>query len=251
LIDLHCHILPSLDDGVATLDEARQLARTAAAEGVTVIAATPHVRADYPTTVEQMEQGVAEIGADLAEQGIAVEILHGAEIDLTELAGLPTERLQRLTIGQTGRYLLVECPYVGWPLMFPSIVSKLIRDEIVPVIAHPERSLEVQSTPKIIEPLVSAGALIQLTAGSVTGAFGRGPRNTARQMLACGWAHLIASDGHGPSIPRPGLASAAHSLEDEDLARYLTLEVPAAIMAGGELPDRPTRPLRRGSRFRR
>src|SRR5277367_6032368 len=104
VIDLHSHILPGLDDGVATIEEARELARAALAEGVTAIAATPHVREDYPTTPEQMEAGVAALRADFAEQGIALEVLHGGELDLEFLTTLPDEELRRFTIGQTGRY---------------------------------------------------------------------------------------------------------------------------------------------------
>jgi len=102
VIDLHAHILPSLDDGAETLEESRVIARAAAAEGVEAIAATPHVRSDFPTTVEQMEAGVAELRADFDRERIPVQVLHGGEIDLEALRSLDAEMVRRFTLAQTG-----------------------------------------------------------------------------------------------------------------------------------------------------
>ena len=100
VIDLHSHILPGLDDGTRSLEEARDLARQAASDGITAIAATPHVRPDYPTTPEEMEWGVDELRADFEAEGIPVQVLYGAEIDLGLLWQIPREELSRLTIGR-------------------------------------------------------------------------------------------------------------------------------------------------------
>jgi tyrosine-protein phosphatase YwqE len=139
------------------------------ADGVEAIAATPHVRADFPTTPDVMEKGVAQLRADFHREGISLQVLHGGEIDLRLLWAIPPEELARLTIAQTGRYLLLEFPYRSWPLALDSSVSGLVRRGITPLLAHPERNPEVQERPARIEALVEAGALVQVTAASLDG----------------------------------------------------------------------------------
>ena len=102
MIDLHSHILPGLDDGSRTVEDARELARRAAEDGVTAIAATPHVRSDYPTRPEEMERGVSRLREDFLEQGIDVEVLPGGEIDLGMLASLDDDGLRRFTLARRG-----------------------------------------------------------------------------------------------------------------------------------------------------
>jgi len=248
VIDLHSHILPALDDGVATIEEARALGRAAAAEGVTAIAATPHVRADYPTTPEQMEAGVAALRADFAEQAIDIDVLHGGEIDLEMLRSLSVEDVRRFTLAQTGRYLLLEFPYYGWPLSLESTVFELGLEGVVPVLAHPERTAEVQSAPERLRPLVEAGALVQITAASLDGRLGHVSQRTAKELLRLGLAHVVASDAHASTLRRGGLASARESLGDDELSRYLTRSAPSAIAAGQPLPPRPA-PVRKPRRL--
>jgi protein-tyrosine phosphatase len=244
MIDLHAHILPGLDDGVATVEEACELARRAAAEGITAIAATPHVREDYPTTPAQMEAAVRDLRRELRVADIAVDILPGGEIALDSLGLLGQEDLLRFSLAQSGRYLLVEFPYVGWPLALETSLWKVQAAGLVPIIAHPERNREVQERPGLLAPLISAGTLVQITAASLDGRLGPSSQRAAQALLKDGTAHLIASDAHGPAIREPGLADAFAAVGDVALARYLTEEVPAAIVAGDPLPMRPARPAR-------
>jgi protein-tyrosine phosphatase len=245
VIDLHSHILPGLDDGARTLEEARELARQAAADGVTVVAATPHVRADYPTRPEEMEVRVEQVRRDFAEQGIGIDVLHGAEIALDMLDRFETSELRRFSLGQGGRYLVLEFPYQGWPLGLTERVFSLQLDSFVPVIAHPERNSQVQADPARLGAAVRAGALVQLTAASLDGRLGRAPRKAGERLLELGLAHLLASDAHAPEVREAGLGAAARSLRDPRLARYLTVEAPAAMVAGEPVPAPPPR-RRRG-----
>jgi protein-tyrosine phosphatase len=249
VIDLHCHILPGLDDGARTLDDSRDLGRRSAAEGIETIAATPHVRADYPTRPEQMERGVQALRDDFAVQGIHVGVLHGGEIDLELLPKLSGEDLRRFTIAQTGRYLLLEFPYVGWPLGLERAVFDLIAAGMRPILAHPERNRETQARPERLDSVLRIGAVVQLTAASVDGRLGRSSQSAARRLVGLGFVDLIASDAHTPAIRGAGLAAAAAALGDEALAHYLTVDAPAAIVAGEALPDRPARKRRRFTRF--
>jgi protein-tyrosine phosphatase len=241
VIDLHCHILPGVDDGVRSTEEARELAARAAEEGVVAIAATPHVRVDFPTTAERMEEGVDALRADFAAQGIRVDVLHGGEIELARLWEIPRPELMRLSLAQTGRYLLLEFPYRGWPLALDSAIRALRRMAVSPLLAHPERNPEVQDRPERLRSLVEAGALIQITAASLDGRLDRASQHSAHRLLELGFVHVLASDAHGPHIREAGLGAAAATLEDAILARYLTTDAPSAIIAGAPLPPIPAR----------
>lgn len=239
MIDLHSHILPGLDDGVRTLGEACDLAYAAAADGVKVIAATPHVRADHPTTVEMMEVGVARLRAELLAEEIDVQVIHGGEIDLGLLWAVPRDELRRFTLAQTGRYLLLEFPYRGWPPALSSSVAALVDQGITPLLAHPERNPEVQDRPGRIQELVDAGALVQVTAASVDGRLDRAAQSAAERLLELSLVHVLASDAHAPHVREAGMSAAARRIGDDSLARYLTVDVPGAIVVGEPVPDRP------------
>lgn len=240
MIDLHSHILPGLDDGVRTVEDALELARAAAAEGVEAIAATPHVRADYPTTAAQMEQGVAELAAALERAGMALRVLPGGELDLEWLSQLEPDEVRRFTLGGSGRYVLLEFPYAGWPIALLPTIARLGAAGLTPLLAHPERNSSVQERPGRLAEAIGAGALAQVTSASVEGRLGRRAQAAARRLLELGLVDVIASDSHGAEVRSFGLRAAADSLGDPGLARYLTVEAPAAIVAG--------RPLEPGSR---
>jgi protein-tyrosine phosphatase len=244
VIDLHSHVLPGVDDGARTIEDSRELASKAASEGITAIAATPHVRHDYPTTPDRMEAEVTALRRDFSEQGIPVEILHGGEVDLQAMRALSQDDLRRFTIAQNGRYLLVEFPYRGWPLDLEQTLFDLALSGIAPILAHPERNAEVQADPGRLGPFVERGGLVQITAASLDGRIGRRSRQAAQQLIEAGHAHVLASDAHLPEIREVGLATAAEALDDE-LARYLTQAAPSAIVAGEAVPPPPVRRRRR------
>lgn len=246
MIDLHTHILPGLDDGSRTLEDALEMARSAVAEGIRAVAATPHVRDDYPTDPEQMERGVADLRAALGAAGVQLDVLAGGELALDRLAALPEEDVARFGLGGNPDYVLLETPYFGWPLALPEQVRALIARGVVPVLAHPERNPDVQRDPERLRPLVLMGALCQVTAASLDGRIGRQARRTALTLVETGLAHLVASDAHLPDVRGIGMAAAAESVRDPALARWLTYGIPAAIVGGTELPPRPpVRPRRR------
>lgn len=239
MIDLHSHILPGVDDGVRSTAEAEELARAAAAQGVTAIAATPHVRDDYPTTPDRMEAGVEALRLHFAQADVPVGVLVGGEVALDRLERLPAEDVSRFTLAGTGRYLLVEFPYYGWPFGLEGQLRRLVADDVVPLLAHPERNPEVQAAPERLERLLRVGALAQVTIDSLAGRFGRRARRAADRLIELGLVHVLASDAHSAgsySLGRGGLADAVGS---RSLARYLTTDAPAAIAAGEALPQRP------------
>lgn len=249
MIDLHSHILPGLDDGARTLEDALDMARAAIADGIEAVAATPHVRDDFPTAPEDMERAVEALRTGLARAGLTLRLLPGGEVSVDRLFLLDPDTLARFGLGGNPRCLLVETPYVGWPLALPNALQALLERGVTPVLAHPERNADVQRDRELLRPLVQAGTACQITAASLDGRLGRQCRATALALVEDGLAHLVASDAHGPDVRGIGLSRAAAAVGDATLARWLTHEVPAAIVGGGALPDRPAAGRRRRRRL--
>ena len=247
MIDLHSHILAGVDDGARTLDESLAIARAAVDSGVELLAATPHVRADFPTTPETMERLVQETQNALRDADIELELRGGGEISLGFVSRLGHDGLRRFGLAGNPRYVLLEFPYEGWPLGLETVVASLREEGITVVLAHPERSESVQASPPQLLPAVAEGALVQLTASSLTGAGGRRARQAADALLERELAHLVAGDLHAPES-RVGLDAAAGALGGGALARWLTHDVPFAIAHDEPLPPRP--PHRRRRRLR-
>ncbi|HSD76484.1 MAG TPA: CpsB/CapC family capsule biosynthesis tyrosine phosphatase [Solirubrobacteraceae bacterium] len=250
MIDLHCHVLPGVDDGPAELAGALELARGAAGAGITTIAATPHVDWSHPANdAARIAAAVDALQGELDAAGIDVRVVPGAEVAVTRAVDLPDDELRALTLGG-GPWLLLECPLS--PALAPGFGaaarSLAVRGHRL-LLAHPERSPAFQRDPGALADLVAGGMLAQVTAGSLTGRIGRTVRDTALRMVRDGTVHVAASDAHGPGRE----ASIAAELGEaglEALAPWLGRDAPAAILAGEPLPPRPEapEPARRGLR---
>jgi len=214
LIDLHVHILPGLDDGPGSLDEALAMARCAYADGTSAVVATPHVITGlYPTNREKILAAVAHFNEILQENEITLSVLPGAEYRLEPDLPERQTRGELLTLNDAGRYLLVELPLSLIPGCTGRVIFELLLRGVVPVIAHPERNSSLAKDPSLLYDLVSRGALAQVTAGSITGMFGSAAASAARIFLEHGCAHFVASDAHSPHGRAPVLSSAAREAE--------------------------------------
>ena len=239
MIDLHTHILPGVDDGPTTIDESVAIAGAAVADAIDVVAATPHVRDDYPTSATRMEALVAEVREALATAAVPLDVRTGGEIALERLPLLGDDDLRRFGLAGNARYLLLEFPYYGWPLELGTQIFALRTRGFTPVLGHPERNAEVQAAPEGLRRFVEQGALVQVTASSVDGRLGPQSRAAAFDLIERGLVHLLATDAHAPELRATGLSAAARKIGDESLAAWLTESVPAAIIAGVPLPNRP------------
>lgn len=249
VIDLHCHLLPGVDDGPQTVEDALALARVLAAAGIRTVVATPHVDETWGVQAADVPPAVAELAGAVAAAGIELEVLAGAEVAASRLAELDAGERDWVRLG-AGPYLLLECPHTAAAGNFEAYVRRLREDDEYLLLAHPERCPLFLSRPERLERLVAAGALCSITAGSLRGDFGRPPRGLALDMLHRGWVHDVASDAHGASRRGPDLAGALAGVERDlpglaEHVPWLTEAAPAAILAGAPLPPRPALPRRR------
>jgi protein-tyrosine phosphatase len=241
VIDLHIHLLPGIDDGPADAEGTVELARACVADGVQAVAATPHVNEKYPTTPERIRLGVEEARSAIKAAGIPLKVYGGAEVAIDQLDRLSDEDLRGLTLGPTQGFILLETPYAAWPMEIERQVGRLATLDIRVILAHPERSAGVQASGGIekLELVVSRGVYTQVTAGSLSGRFGKTAKNTANELLERGLVHVISSDSHNVDRRPPRMGEAAMEVGDEALAKWLTTDAPLAIVRGERLPPKP------------
>jgi protein-tyrosine phosphatase len=244
-----------LDDGPADIEGSVALARAAVAAGTCTIVATPHIRDDYPFPLEARDARLADVRRALGDAGVPLAVVAGGELSLSRAADLTDDELARVCLG-AGSYLLVESPYSLVGEFLENAIFELQLRGFRPVLAHPERSPSFHGDLKRLAALVDRGVLVSITAGSMSGQFGRTVRRATAEMLAADLVHNVASDAHGAYGRGPGLLS-AFDAADDDLrgiaaqARWYTGDVPAAMLAGEQLPPRPGRVgRRRGLRWR-
>lgn len=240
VIDLHCHILPGIDDGPGAISESVAIAKAAAAAGTRTIVATPHVSWRYPNESGAIVKLTAQVNERLAEAGVPIEVRVGAEIAMTRASELDDEELSRLRLGG-GSWLLLEPPFSPAITGFAAIVGELQSKGHRVLLAHPERCPAFHRDPQALEALVAAGVLTSITAGSLVGRFGGQVRRFTTMLIERGWVHNVASDAHDAYGRPPGMASELAGAHLGDLADWLTRAVPEAILTGTEIPPRPAR----------
>lgn len=238
MIDLHCHVLPGIDDGPESIEGSVALARAAANAGVLTLVATPHVSRTFPNVAATIAERAAELTARLHSEEIELELHTGAEIAVSQLPRIEPSDLPRLRLGG-GPWLLIESPLsVGAPDISPS-VAELQEQGFRVLLAHPERCPSFQRDPSMLGALVEAGALTSVTAGAFAGRFGGRVRDFAFELLQAGLVHSVASDAHDRALRPPGMAAPLQQAGLTPLTDWLTREVPEAILNGGEIPPRP------------
>lgn len=240
MVDLHSHVLPGIDDGAPDMNVAKSMARRAAADGCAVLVATPHVHhATWPNTdrrrLEKLWRKVR-----LSVDGV-IDIRLGSEIAINsesveELYDLPESDL--LTLADS-RYVLIELNWQGLGPDILDVVHELVVHDMKPVIAHPERVGWLTGIPHMMEDLVDRGALLQLTAASVTGDLGKRLQSYCDDLLSAGLAHFVASDAHDLSGRPPGLTEAYRHVatnHSPGLARRVFVNNPQAVIDDQPLP---------------
>lgn len=239
MIDLHCHVLPGIDDGPATIEDAMTLVRAAANAGTRMMVATPHVSWEYQTDAATISRLTHELNARLAQDGVALEVRAGAEIAMTRAADIEAMQLARLTLGGAG-CLLIEPPFTPAVTGIDMLIYSLQRNGYRVVLAHPERCMAFHRDRSVLDSLARSGVLMSITAGSLVGRFGREVRRFARQLVTDELVHNVSSDAHDTFRRPPTLAADIEQAGLSPLAEWLTQAVPEALLSGAEIPPRPS-----------
>jgi protein-tyrosine phosphatase len=245
LIDLHSHLLPGIDDGSKDLAMSLAMARAASADGIGTIACTPHILPGvYNNSGSAIRKAVARLAESIAEAGIPITLVTGADVHIAPDLAVQLRDGRALTVNNS-RYLLLEPPHHVLPPRLEDLIFGLQAVGYVPILTHPERLSWVEGHYDLIRRLVSSSVLMQVTAGSVMGRFGRRPRYWAERMLDEGLCHLLATDAHNIEQRPPRMADArelaARRLGDDE-AINLVLRRPQGILdnvSPAELPPLP------------
>ncbi len=250
-VDIHCHLLPGIDDGAASWDESLEMARMAADDGIRTVVVTPHQLGSYAqndgATIRSL---TAELQRRLTAAGISLNVLPGADVRIEEdlLAKLKSGDV--LTLADRGLHVLLELPHEMYFPLEP-LLERLRAAGMVGVLSHPERNEGLLADPRPIEPLIRQGCLMQITAGSLMGSFGPPPQQMAEWMLSKGLVHFVATDAHGVRSRRPLMSRAFHRVE-KLIGREAAVEICCrnpALVAEGRPVDAARLPARRKSWF--
>jgi protein-tyrosine phosphatase len=242
MIDIHCHILPGIDDGPKDLASSVVMARAAQGAGITTVVATPHLRADFPEVkIDEIADRVEELRRAIAEEGIELELIPGGEVGLSWALEADDATLQRASYGQHGKDILIETPTVGGP-MLPSLISQVAARGYRVILAHPERLADLRDDADLVDRLVERGVRLQVNAdGLVSNPRKSQSAKAAQAFCKAGLITAVASDAHRGLEWRPitGLADARAAIAGlvgpAAVDQFLET-TPAAIIAGRPLP---------------
>ncbi|MDH4222750.1 MAG: hypothetical protein OEV55_04325 [candidate division Zixibacteria bacterium] len=196
MIDLHTHLLPGIDDGVKSLDEAVKIIKSGVSMGVTAICLTPHLLSNFRgCNPGAIMETYSMLQNKIIQEEIDVHLYLGSEIDLRDDLN-PLREFSFFFINQTKKYLLLELPLGEIPAFTEKIIFSLIVENLYPILAHPERSLTKDKDFERIEKMARSGALIQLNAGSITGDFGKKVQKVSEKLLEKDIVDFVASDTH-------------------------------------------------------
>ena len=239
MVDIHCHILPGLDDGAASLEVSLEMAEAAIADGITHVVATPHANSEFVFRPELVQQRRDELQVKL---GGRLALGTGCDFHLSfENLRDAQRNPQKYTINQK-QYLLVELGDFAIPPAMDETLHRLLLGGVSPIITHPERNNLLRAKPERLYGWLHLGCYVQVTAGSLLGRFGRGATEWVEQWLKEDRIHFFASDAHNLTSRPLKLREAYEKvagLRGEDVAQALFQDNPAAAFEGRPLPYEP------------
>src|SRR5579875_477060 len=239
MTDIHCHILPGIDDGPPSWEMTAEMCRIAAEDGITHIVATPHANDAYAYDRDRFTQMLGQLH-DAADGKLTFSLgcdFHFSWDNIQDALANP----QRYTIGES-QYLLIEFSDHGLPPTLRQDIFALRSCGLVPIITHPERNQPLLKQPELVLHMIEQGCLVQVTAGALTGAWGSRSQKMVEWLLELEAVHVIASDAHDPVRRRPILSRARDALAAKlggETAHALVIANPEAIVEGRSLPERP------------
>ncbi|MEO1990521.1 MAG: CpsB/CapC family capsule biosynthesis tyrosine phosphatase [Pirellulales bacterium] len=236
--DIHCHVLPGIDDGSANLAESLTMAKMALRDGTQSLIATPHqLGTNSHVSAEAIRQGVSSFQDALNKEEIAVTVRPGADVRIEPELPKLLKQGKVLTLSDQGKHVLLELPHESYFPLKP-ILYALKKQGLVGILSHPERNRGIIKCPDVIDDVIEAGGLLQITAGSLTGAFGRSPQKIAEYCVQHRLIHFIASDAHDTKNRPFGMTKAYEltiDLADEYLANLVCCENPKRVFHGDDV----------------
>lgn len=240
MIDIHCHILPGVDDGSASWEMSAEMCRVAAADGIQHIVATPHANDTYSYDRGALNQALERLRLLC---GGSPTFSLGCDFHFTyENVQAALSDPSPYVISDTP-YLLVEFSDFGISPYIGDAILRLRAIGLVPVVTHPERNMLMQRNPENVLPFIEAGCAVQVTASALTGYWGEETRRAAQWLLDRDAVHVLASDAHDPKRRPPVLSGgreAVAKLRGREVAQALVQDNPRAIITGEPLPFYPT-----------
>jgi protein-tyrosine phosphatase len=237
MIDIHTHILPGVDDGPSALEESLEMARIAVRDGIRIMVATPHcLNGVYVNWRQDILSACAEFNSALGKARIPLTVLPGSEVHLSPEIMDALENNRLMTLNDTGRYLSLELPDQFIHKSVIRLINRFRHMGITPIITHPERNIAIQHDVTMLSDLISAGALSQITAGSLTGKFGRYAFNCCQEILEQKMVHFMASDAHSARARPPKLSEAFIRLSfliGKNRAENIMFKTPEAMLEEG------------------
>lgn len=252
LIDLHSHILPGVDDGAQTLEDSLSIARMAVEDGIEVMAATPHFMPGlYDNQSDDIRRRVAQLNQVLAEASIPLTVVTGSDAHIRPdfLSCLQSGLI--LSLHDT-RYVLFEPPHHVLPQRLEDLLFNILVSGFVPILTHPERLKWIEQNYSLVQRLAAEGVWMQITAGSLTGRFGKRPQYWAQRMLSEGLVSVLATDAHNVRSRPPLLSEGFQAAVSEvglDEATHLVVTRPAGVL--NNIAPECLPPLQQSKRIKR
>ncbi|WP_153559137.1 tyrosine-protein phosphatase [Roseimaritima sediminicola] len=241
-VDIHCHLLPGIDDGSRSWEESLEMAQQMVADGTDTVIVTPHQLGNYSETLGQtIRHRTDQLQQWLSANGVPLRVLPGADV---RIDAEMIERLKSgdcLTLGDYRHHVLLELPHELYQPLEP-VLDQLHALGMVGILSHPERNQGILRQPQVIEPLVRAGCLMQVTADSYVGAFGEEPQHLAESIVGNGWCHFLATDAHGSRRRPPRMRRAFEKAQGHvghALAVAMCCDNPRAVAEGRSVAHLP------------
>ena len=237
-VDIHCHLLPGVDDGAASWEESLAMAQLAVADGISTVVVTPHQLGSYACNGGDMiRAGCRQLQDLLDRHGVPLGVLPGADVRIEPDLTAKIRAGDALTLADRRRHVLLELPHELY-LPLDRLLGELQRAGLVGILSHPERNLGLLGRPRLAESLVDAGCLMQVTASSLVGTFGPEVRDFAEWLVDRGLVHFVATDAHGSKSRRPLLRRTFERLVElarRQAALELCCDNPARVVAGEDV----------------
>ncbi|QEG41957.1 tyrosine-protein phosphatase [Roseimaritima ulvae] len=241
-VDIHCHLLPGIDDGSRSWEESLAMAQQMVDDGTDTVTVTPHQLGNYTATTGQtIRHRTHQLQQWLNANGVQLQVLPGADVRIDSDM---IDRLRSgdcLSLADRRRHVLLELPHELYQPLEP-VLEQLDRIGMVGILSHPERNRGIMRQPQVIESLVRAGCLMQVTADSFVGEFGNEPEQLGRYIVENGWCHFLATDAHGSKKRPPRLRRAfelAEQLVGRPLAEAMCCDNPRAVAEGRDIDALP------------